>query len=142
MSRPIPRARVVNHFLVDHPVAAWLLWIFVFFSVNRAFLLAAPRGEPTQFGPAAWLTVGAMICAPLVTALLISRTPASASGQLPVLEWVIANAPLLVSYVALIESSPPSLAGLAFIEAVVLMALSTKRTRRRRSMTPDPGAPR
>jgi hypothetical protein len=119
--------------------------VFVFFSINRTFVMAAPLDQQSRLGPLAWITIGALMCAPAATIAMRRRVGEASAEILAVFEWVVASAPLLVSYVALFDRSPQSLVGLAFIEAVVLMALSTRRVRRAKPPTADgsvEGSPR
>lgn len=113
-------------------MAAWLIWIFGFFSTNRVFASVAPLDQPSRFGLLGWVTVGALAWSPLAVIVLQhqgERSPASVLS----LCWVLASTPLLLSYVALLDRAPQWIVAIAFGEALLLMTYALRRARKHRT---------
>lgn len=101
-----PTPNPAGAFLIDHPIPSWIIGVFAFFAVTRAFGATAPLDEPTRLALAV-LTICSMVAVPVATWAIRRKGPAPDPSAVFCLEWVLASTPLLLSYSALMDRSPP-----------------------------------
>lgn len=123
-----------GHFILDHSVAACLLWFLILFVVNSAMASAADLDPPRRFGFLAWLTILELVAMPVTIRWLLQRRDRTSASLVIALAWTLAQAPLLLSYGAMFDRAPQWLAAAASTEAFVVMVYSLRVVRRDRSV--------
>jgi hypothetical protein len=132
------KGSAAGRFILDHSVAAWLIWFSVLFVVNSAMTSAADLDPPRRFGFVAWLTIFELVAMPVTIRWLLRRRDRTSTSLVIALAWALAQAPLLLSYGAMFEGTPQWLVAAASTEAFVVMAYSLRVVRRDPSVASDP----
>jgi hypothetical protein len=127
-----------GRFILDHSVAAWLIWFLVLFVVNSAMAYAADLDPPRRFGFVAWLTIFELVAMPVHIRWLVQRRDRTSTSLVIALAWALVQAPLLLSYGAMFDRAPQWLVAAASTEAFVVMAYSLRIVHRDRSVASGP----
>jgi hypothetical protein len=117
-----------NRLLLRHPLSSTALLIFLLFLTLEAGRLIPFR--QSGFGdPLAWVALGSLIYAPVVT-LAFPRVVRRRPHEVLAIRWAFASSPTLFAYVALIEGAPRWLVVAGFLESTALVLFTTWSARR------------
>jgi len=139
VTRQLPKLyRSLNAYLIEHPVASWIMWVLGILLVVPSIQIALePKVE--RFGLLSWMCVVNFAWALLfLHPRVIPLPPRDAIG----IRWSAAQATWFFPWVAVFSDSPQWLVSLGLLETVVLMAVSLSLARAdARASTGDEGEP-
>lgn len=112
--------RAGGRFILDHPIASWVMWGLAVLVIVPLARVALPPPDEVAFDVVAWVVVGAMAYTP-VGVLLAGRWARGSAEESTFIRWQLAQAPWLLAWISAIIGTPQWLITVALVEAIGLM---------------------